>query len=140
VTVGVTNNSFELIRTFYIPFGDGQDQVTPVIARAMDSIKELRCTAEPKVLEPVVPDHLRAVWDVLTEVREEIRDVLPKLRQRWPETYQGWTQARLIEELEDVWGVTVGTLKGYRVLLAADVEAALEAREDDHGGNDDEEA
>jgi S-DNA-T family DNA segregation ATPase FtsK/SpoIIIE len=140
VTVGVTDNSFELIRTFYIPFGDGQDQVTPVINRAMEGIRELRRTAEPKVLEPVVPDHLRAVWDVLTEVREEIRDVLPKLRQRWPETYQGWTQARLIEELEDVWGVTVGTLKGYRVLLAADVEAALEARENDHGGNDDEEA
>ena len=35
VTVGVTDATFELIRSFYVPFEDGTDDVTPVIARAM---------------------------------------------------------------------------------------------------------
>lgn len=135
VSVGITKNIFELIRTFYIPFAEGVDDVTPVIHRAMTNIKELRRTAEPKVIEqPTKTNHLQAIWDVLEAPREELRDVLPRLRDGNPETYRGWNQKRLIEELETVWEVPVGTLDGYRVVLSADVEQAIER----HSGSVDE--
>jgi len=134
VTVGITSNPFELIRAFYIPLEDGRDEVTPVISRAMDGIKELRRTGQPAAIEAAVVDTLRDVYGVLQSPRDELRDVLPRLRDRDGKTYTPWNQAQLIAYLEGE-GVAVGTVKGYRVVLAADVEQALAER---GGGGDDE--
>lgn len=57
VAVGVTDATFELINTFYVPLEDGIDLVTPVINRAMAQITDLRHAGptpdsgiEPKIL------------------------------------------------------------------------------------------
>jgi len=134
VTVGITDNPFELIRWFYVPFEDGRDDVTPIITRAMACVKELRRTGQPAAIEAAVVDTLRDVYDVLQSPRDELRDVLPRLRDRDGKTYTPWNQAQLIAYLEGE-GVPVGTVKGYRVVLAADVEQALAER---GGGGDDE--
>jgi DNA segregation ATPase FtsK/SpoIIIE, S-DNA-T family len=44
VAVGVTDVTFELVNTFYVPLEDGIDMVTPVINRAMAEITDLRHT------------------------------------------------------------------------------------------------
>lgn len=134
VTVGITDNPFELVRWFYVPFEDGRDDVTPIITRAMAGVKELRRTGAPAIQAAPVVDHLRDVWEALKEPREQLRDVLPRLRERDPDTYTSWNQARLVDFLEGA-EVPVGTVKGYRVVLAADVEEALGER---GGGGDDE--
>jgi DNA segregation ATPase FtsK/SpoIIIE, S-DNA-T family len=136
VTVGLTDNPFELIRSFYVALEDGVDEVTPVIARAMAGVKELRRTGAAGALEAAAVDHLRDVWEVLKEPREELRDVLPRLRDRDEETYRSWNQSRLGDFLEGE-GVRVGTLKGYKTVLAADVEEALTSR---GGGGDDDDS
>ncbi|MGW4484794.1 hypothetical protein ACWEOE_13230 [Amycolatopsis sp. NPDC004368] len=38
---GITDETFELVRTFYVPFEDGADDVTPVIGRAVPPIEEM---------------------------------------------------------------------------------------------------
>ena len=51
VTVGLTANRFELVNTFYVPFDEDDDQVTPVIARAMALLAErglpMRSSTDP---------------------------------------------------------------------------------------------
>src|SRR6185503_16214396 len=44
VAVGLTDATFELVSTFYVPLEDGIDLVSPVIARAMAAITELHHT------------------------------------------------------------------------------------------------
>jgi S-DNA-T family DNA segregation ATPase FtsK/SpoIIIE len=136
VTVGITDNVFELIRTFYVQFEDEVDAVTPVIARAMEGVKELRRTGQPRQIEAPTVDHLRDVWESLESPREELRYVLPRLHERNPGVYKKWNQARLIAELEG-YEVPVGTVKGYRVVVSADVADALERLGEDQGGDDD---
>jgi S-DNA-T family DNA segregation ATPase FtsK/SpoIIIE len=48
VAVGVTDATFELVSTFYVPLEDGTDQVTPVITRAMANVDQLRRTGAPR--------------------------------------------------------------------------------------------
>jgi S-DNA-T family DNA segregation ATPase FtsK/SpoIIIE len=136
VTVGFTDNPFELIRSFYVALEDGVDEVTPVIARAMAGVKELRSTGRPGVLEAAQIDHLRDIWEALQAPREELRDVLPRLRDRDEDTYRAWNQSRLEEFLKGE-GVRVGFLKGYKTVMAADVAAVLDER---GGGGDDEDS
>jgi S-DNA-T family DNA segregation ATPase FtsK/SpoIIIE len=47
VMVGVSDATFELVRGFYVPYSDGVDMVTPVVARAMTAIDQLRRTGGP---------------------------------------------------------------------------------------------
>lgn len=134
VTVGITDNAFELIRTFFIPFGDGVDEVTPVVARAMTGITRLRRTGEQLAeIEPPAVDPLVEIWESLEQPREELRAVLPRLRNRQPDVFGRWNQNRLVEYLADE-EVPVGMLKGYRTVLAADVEERLNSRLVDLGG------
>ncbi|MGH4007668.1 MAG: hypothetical protein ACRDTH_05795 [Pseudonocardiaceae bacterium] len=68
VAVGVTDERWELVRTFYVPFEDGIDLVSPVIARALALItehgRELTVTAEPDDQAPPV-DHLADIAHVI---------------------------------------------------------------------------
>lgn len=61
VAVGVTDERWELVRTFYVPFEDGIDLVSPVVARALALVaeqgRELTVTAELDD-EPSPVDHL----------------------------------------------------------------------------------
>jgi S-DNA-T family DNA segregation ATPase FtsK/SpoIIIE len=133
VTVGVTDNSFELIRTFYIPFGDGQDQVTPVINRAMEGVRELRRTAEPKVLEPVVPDHLADIYEALRgEARVRTAVVLGRLIEANPGLYEPWSFRDLKAALE-AESVSVRKYGGDSVVYLEDVQEALQQQDDEDG-------
>src|SRR5262249_49200990 len=64
VAVGVTDNVFELLRWFYVPYEDGVDAVSPVIARAMANIRELRHTGQAATATVV------KVVDVLADIGE----------------------------------------------------------------------
>lgn len=69
------------------------------------------------------PDHLTAIRAVLRKPREQMRDVLARLRERDAETYTTWNQGRLTRELEH-WAIPERFVNGYRMVLAADVERA----------------
>lgn len=132
VTVGITQNDFELIRWFYIPFSEGVDAVTPVVNRMMANIKELRRTAEPKVIEQAPPpDHLADIHDALRgEARVRTAVVLGRLIEANAGLYEPWGFQDLSAVLDDA-GVPVGKSNGQRVIRAEDVEEALRLREEE---------
>lgn len=131
VTVGITENSFELIRTFYIPYEEGVDEVTPIITRAMNEISELRHTLPPTgtvVEEP--PDHLADIWEVLQgEARVRTTVVLSRLAELDNNLYGTWTTHNLSEFLRSV-DVPIGKSQGQSVVRAQSISEALDARED----------
>jgi S-DNA-T family DNA segregation ATPase FtsK/SpoIIIE len=131
VTVGITDNSFELIRAFYIPFEDGIDEVTPIITRAMNEISELRHTLPPTgtvIEEP--PDHLADIWEVLQgEARVRTTVVLSRLAELDNNLYGTWTTHNLSEFLRSV-DVPIGKSQGQSVVRAQSISEALDARED----------
>jgi S-DNA-T family DNA segregation ATPase FtsK/SpoIIIE len=137
VAVGVSDAPFELIRTFYVPFEDGRDDVTPVIARAMAGIAQLRRTGAPTAAIDAPVDHLADIWEALSGTRDPLRDILPRLRERDPSVYGTWNQARLAAFL-DAEDVPVKHLDGYKVIYAESVQQALQRRQvaDPDGGPD----
>lgn len=137
VAVGVTDATFELIRSFYVALEDGGDDVTPIIGRAMRLIEEDgRALAAPErpALEPAPPDHLTAVADVMRgERRVRTQVVLARLATLNPTIYEGWTLTDLRDMLADV-GITVRKSDGVKVIRAEDITGALTGRA--HGGVD----
>lgn len=135
VTVGVTDATFELIRSFYITLEDGTDEVTPVIARAMRIIGQdgrALPSAERLALEVAPPDHLAAIADVMRgERRVRTQVVLTRLAALNPTVYEGWTTTDLRDVLADD-RITVRKSGGVKVIRAEDVTAAL-ARRDAQG-------
>ncbi len=68
VAVGITDEPWELVCTFYVPFEDGIDLVSPIVARALALLaeqgRELTATAEPDD-EPPPVDHLADIAHVI---------------------------------------------------------------------------
>ncbi|MFC5112009.1 hypothetical protein [Kibdelosporangium philippinense] len=99
VAVGVTDATFELVRTFYIPFEDGIDDVSPVVTRAVALVEETgRAIEAPHRLEieaaPV--DHLADINLVMHgERRVRTQVVLSRLAEHNPAEYEGWSRQRL---------------------------------------------
>lgn len=128
VTVGITDATFELIRTFYIPFEDGRDDVTPIIARAMQGT-ELRHTgrAAPE-LEEAGPDHL---VDVAAAMRGEphVRTavLLGRLIEHDADHYESWGFQDLKQALGEE-GVPIRKTGGNSVVRLEDVQEALSGR------------
>ena len=146
VTVGLTANRFELVNTFYVPFDEEDDQVTPVIARAMALLAErgqsMLSSSDPAP-EPAPADHLADIRTVLQgEPRVRTQVVLARLAQHNPAEYEGWTFQRLTEVLAEA-GLSARKSGGVMVVRAADVALALADRAEDatdatDGGVDDE--
>ncbi|WP_378056060.1 hypothetical protein [Actinophytocola glycyrrhizae] len=137
VAVGVTAETFELIRTYYVPFEDGADDVTPIIARAMALIEEDgRALPAPRraELEPAPdagPDHLTDIAAAMQgERRVRTQVVLGRLAAQHP-TYQEWTLTDLRDALADL-GITPQKSDGRMVIRAEDVTAALHNRTANH--------
>ena len=105
VAVGVTDNVFELVRTFYVPFEDGTDDVTPVIARAMAIVTETgRTITAPERAEigPAPVDHLADIAAALRgQPRARTQVVLARLIEHNPTEYEGWNLTRLAATLAD---------------------------------------
>jgi S-DNA-T family DNA segregation ATPase FtsK/SpoIIIE len=133
VTVGVTDAIFELIRTFYIPFDDGTDDVTPIIQRAMglvtDGGRALPTAERLQLTEPPPPDHLVTIAEAMQgEPRVRTQVILARLIALNPTVYEGWTLTDLRDILAD-HGITVRKSDGLKVIRAEDLTAALHRRE-----------
>jgi S-DNA-T family DNA segregation ATPase FtsK/SpoIIIE len=131
VAVGVTDERWELVRTFYVPFEDGIDLVSPVVARALALIaehgRELTVTAEPDDEAPPV-DHLADIAHVIGgEPRVRTHTVLTRLATHNPGEYDGWAFVDLSTTLA-AYGIQPVKSHGVMVIRADDITAALTAR------------
>jgi S-DNA-T family DNA segregation ATPase FtsK/SpoIIIE len=131
VAVGLTDNVFDLIRTFYIPFEDGIDEVTPVITRAMALVAETgREIASPTRMEIQAPpvDHFADIAKVLRgERRVRTQVVLARLAEHNPNEYENWSFTDLTAALA-TGGIEPRKSHGVMVVHAADITAALTHR------------
>ncbi|MFF1610940.1 FtsK/SpoIIIE domain-containing protein [Amycolatopsis sp. NPDC058278] len=140
VAVGITDETFELVRTFYVPFEDGADEVTPIIVRAVALIEEaglaVGSTARPELdAAPVVADHLADVAAVLDgEKRVRTQVILSRLARHDPGEYEGWAFRDLTAALAP-YGIGPVKSDGNKVIRADDVAAVL-ANRDRAGGTD----
>jgi len=133
VAVGLTDATFELLGTFYVPFEDDLDMVTPVINRAMAEIGELRRTGSGRaaIEEADETDFLTDLSEVLgSERRIRTQVVLTRLAKLNNERYEGWTFLDLNAALSDC-GIETGKSHGNMVIRSEDVAAALSDREDE---------
>lgn len=134
VAVGLTDNVFELVRTFYVPFEDGVDEVSPVIARAMAILDDTGRTIEasgPVQLDAGPVDHLADIDAVMRgESRVRTQLVLARLVARNATEYERWT-ARDLRAALRACGVSVRKSDGAMVIRAEDIAAALSRRATD---------
>jgi S-DNA-T family DNA segregation ATPase FtsK/SpoIIIE len=142
VAVGVTDATFELVNTFYVPLEDGIDLVTPVINRAMAQITDLRHTG-PTLNSteggPAPADSLADIAAVLGDTRRVLtRVVLTRLAELNPAEYEGWTFTDLKAALA-VYGIEPVKSDGLMVVRTEDITTALTDRDEDAGGAGDEE-
>ncbi|MGH3511173.1 MAG: hypothetical protein ACRDRB_02700 [Pseudonocardiaceae bacterium] len=128
--------AFAIVRTHYVSTNDAYT----VITRAMDILQ--RTGRAAAINEAAEPDPAR---DLLTDVaavldgHDKLRsaDVLHQLRARWGPAYGGWSAQQFATALEDC-GVEVKKRSlegqtGQRVIVAADVTAALDAQRPESG-------
>ncbi|MGH3754885.1 MAG: hypothetical protein ACRDRP_19745 [Pseudonocardiaceae bacterium] len=142
VAVGVTDATFELVNTFYIPLEDGIDLVTPVIARAMAEITDLRRTGPTadQIEGPAEVDHLADIAEALRGERRVLtRVVLTRLAELSPTEYEGWTFTDLKATLSE-HGIEPVKSDGVMVVRADDIATALTERHHDIDGEGDEPA
>jgi S-DNA-T family DNA segregation ATPase FtsK/SpoIIIE len=136
VTVGLTDTTFELLNTFYVPFEDGIDHVTPVVTRAMAETSELRHTGRgtkttPDDDGPTPVDPLADIATVLgTEARLRTQMVLTRLAKHNPHHYEGWSFTDLKTALEE-YGIAPVKSHGVMVIVADDITQALTDRDRD---------
>jgi DNA segregation ATPase FtsK/SpoIIIE, S-DNA-T family len=135
VTTGLTANRFELVNTFYIPFDEDRDQITPVIARAMALLAEHGRTITPTDTipntnqEPVV-DHLADIHTVLRgEKRVRTQVVLARLAELNPTEYEDWTFQDLAAALAE-YDIEPAKSQGVKVIRADDINQALTERDE----------
>jgi S-DNA-T family DNA segregation ATPase FtsK/SpoIIIE len=136
VAVGITDETFELVRTFYVPLEDGADDVSPVIARAVALVEEAGRAVESGARLAIEP--APAEVDLLADLVEVMRGgrrvrtqvVLSRLAQHNPTEYEGWSPAELTAALAER-GIVPRKSDGFMVVRAEDVDAALCARETD---------
>ncbi|MFI5592943.1 hypothetical protein ACIA5G_48385 [Amycolatopsis sp. NPDC051758] len=136
VAVGITDETFELVRTFYVPFEDGADDVTPVIGRAMALIEEMgravESSARPQLeagADPVEVDELADLADVIGgDERVRTQQVLARLVEHNSEHYGGWSLTVLAALLAE-HGITARKSHGVMTVHATDVTAALARRD-----------
>ncbi len=135
VTVGLTANRFELINSFYVPFEDGDDQVSPVIARSLALLAEhghhVPGSAPQTGVEASAPDHLADIYAVLCgQARVRTQVVLARLAEHNPGVYADWTFGHLAEALA-AEGLAAHKSDGVMVIRADDVALAIADRDTD---------
>jgi S-DNA-T family DNA segregation ATPase FtsK/SpoIIIE len=128
--------AFAIVRSHYVSTKDAYT----VIVRAMDIIHRtgrIITADQPADFEPVrdLLVDVAAVLDGSDKLRSA--DVLHQLRVRWGSTYGGWSAQQFATALEDS-GVEVRKRSldgqpGQRVVLAADIIAALDAQHPESG-------
>jgi S-DNA-T family DNA segregation ATPase FtsK/SpoIIIE len=131
VAVGVTDNVFELLRWFYVPFEDGADLVSPVIARAMQLIEDAGRTVAATATSGDDAAEVDFLADMATAIGQDKRlrtaVLLRHLAQINPGEYGDWTFQDLKAALDDA-GVPVRKSDGNSVVRAEDVTTAITER------------
>jgi len=135
VAVGVTDATFELVRVFYIPFEEGIDEVSPIIARALaqltDAGRDLPATSGQAFIEAAPVDNLADIADAMRgERRVRTQIVLARLAEANPVEYEDWTFRDLSALLAE-HDIAIGKYGGVKVLRLEDIADALTRREDD---------
>ena len=138
VAVGITDESWELVRTYYVPFEDGIDMVSPVIARAMALLAEhgrpVSITTADNGETPKTVDHLADIAAVCAGAkRVRTQTVLARLIADKPEEYDGWTLTDLSAALAECH-VTPVKSNGVMTVRTDDVASALAARDNETAG------
>jgi DNA segregation ATPase FtsK/SpoIIIE, S-DNA-T family len=132
VAVGLTEATFELLNTFYVPYEDGIDQLTPVITRAMTEITDLHRTdptPDGADTQDPTPDHLADIAAVLGSARRVLtRVVLTRLAEFNPTVYEGWTFTDLKATLAP-YGIEPVKSDGVMVIRTDDITTALTTRD-----------
>lgn len=143
VAVGVTDEPWELVRTYYVRFEDGIDLVSPVVARSLTIMyergRELAATAREPEEEKSPPDLLADIADAMgREERTRTQTVLTRLAAHNPEEYDGWALTDLSRELRE-HGLRTYKSDGKMVLRREDVAEAQAARQLEQAREDDRE-
>jgi S-DNA-T family DNA segregation ATPase FtsK/SpoIIIE len=131
VVKGFTGARSEILQWYFLSVDEGNDDVTPLIARAMDAIgrrgKGLPGAGRPApVVERV--DHLADIADALgTDRRVRTTDLLARLHERNLSAYGSWGPRELATCLDDA-GVRPVSVKGYPTVRAEDVHEAIANR------------
>ncbi|WP_370942558.1 hypothetical protein AB5J62_26085 [Amycolatopsis sp. cg5] len=139
VAVGLTDESFELVRGFYVPFEDGVDDVTPVIARAMALIEDAGWAIESSMVPqleaaPAEVNELADIAEVLGgEDRVRTQQVLARLIEHNPDQYELWTFTDLKAALTR-YGRGPRKVRGHMYVHAADVAHARARRDAEADG------
>ncbi len=120
-----------LLRCFYVRRGDGVDDVTPVVERAMDMLDTPPAPAADDELEPA--EHIDLLDDIVTVIRAaspdpimRTQEVLAGLAALRPQLYRGWTFERLRKELPD--SARPYKTRGHMSVNAERVAAAMAER------------
>jgi S-DNA-T family DNA segregation ATPase FtsK/SpoIIIE len=125
-----------LVRTFYVPFEDGVNDVSPVIARAMAAIDDAGRTIaanNPAEIEAAPANHLADIADVMRgERRVRTQVVLSRLAEHNPNEYEGWSPTHLTAVLAEV-GVRPAKSHGLMVIRAEDITDVLTDRNGKYG-------
>ncbi|MGQ0574472.1 MAG: FtsK/SpoIIIE domain-containing protein, partial [Pseudonocardia sp.] len=123
-----------LIRCYYIRRGNGVDDITPVVERAMAAREQAGHAPGPvpnAVEEPAAPDPLADIAAVMREAGAELmrtQEVLSRLAARDRPTYGRWTFADLAEALPE--GAKPYKTKGCKQVALARVAEAIADRAD----------
>jgi S-DNA-T family DNA segregation ATPase FtsK/SpoIIIE len=137
VAIGVTDATFELVRSFYVPFEDGTDEVSPVIARAVvlvaDAGRSIE-SGERAAIEAAPVDHLADIARVLDgEHRVRTQTVLARLMAHNMAEYESWAFGDLKAALTP-YGERPRKVRGHMYVHADDVTRAMVHRDTDTGG------
>ncbi|MGW5050174.1 hypothetical protein [Actinokineospora sp. NPDC004072] len=133
VAVGVTDNLFDLVRTFYLPFEDGRDDITPVVARALAlrtaTAHAATITGTALKIEAAPVDHLSDIQRVTNgESRVRTQVVIARLVALNPTEYEPWT-ARDLRAVLGQHGIRARKSDGAMVVRAEDIADALTRRD-----------
>ena len=129
-----------MINTFYVAFDENDDDVTPVISRAMGLLAD-RGLALPaaSVAEDVKVVEIDYLADIHTIIRGEVRMrtqmVLRRLAELNPAEYGEWTFQDLAETLA-AHGLVARKYNGTMVVRSADVARAVAERDNDQVNDD----
>lgn len=137
LTIGFSSNAFELVRMYFISADEDNDQVTPLVARAMKALEKAGL-AQADIAEQADDDQARDLLDDVaavmgTEVLVKSSVVISRLADGHPSEYEGWSQQRLGEELKPHGVVPRKTKDGTMHVDRRQVDAALADRAETTG-------
>ncbi|WP_130347939.1 hypothetical protein [Herbihabitans rhizosphaerae] len=143
VAVGVSDSAWELVRSYYVAYEDGRDDVTMIVARAMAALAEhgrtVAATDPTGEIEAAPVDHLADIAHVINgEPRLRTQTVLSRLAGHNPGEYEPWT-ARDLRAVIREHGIRPRKVRGHWYLYPNDVAHAITRRaahhEDDTAGD-----